>query len=92
MPYFFRKLTKDALPWPQTKRMSIFELFGGVLFGGIFLTPFIYGQYSYKTRTGLSGINFTQIRDNEDLFNPSVETATNYLEILQSDVKPGDHY
>lgn len=86
------KLAKEPLPWPQAKRIGIFELFGGIIFGGIFLTPFIYGQYSYKNRSGLSGINFNQLHDNDDLFNQSTETMDHYLEILQSDVKPGDHY
>ena len=92
MRYYFKKVTKEALPWPQAKRMGIIEFIGGITFGGLFFTPFIYGQYSYKTRSGLSAINFTQSTDYQDLFDPSVETTTNYAEMLQSDVKPGDHY
>ena len=95
MRYYFRKLVKEPLPWPQVKRINILELIGGIGFGAIFLTPFIYGQYSYKTRTGLSGVNFSRLSTTEDIFDPSAskETTTNFLtDILQSDIKPGDHY
>ena len=94
MPYFFRKLAKETAPWPQVKRLGILEFVGGITFGGIFLAPFVYSQYWYKTRTGLSAVNFVQLSDGDDIFDPgkSREKTKNFLNILQSDVKPGDHY
>ena len=91
MRYYFMKLAKPSAPWPQVGRLKIRELIGGLAFGSIFLSPFIYGQYSYKTRTGLSGLNFNPL-DHGDIVSANSEKATNFIEILQSDVKPGDHY
>ena len=89
-----RRATKAVLPWPQVKRLGLFEFIGFIGFGGIFMTPFVFGQYSYKTRSGLSGINFGQLAGYEDMFDPdsTVESTTNFMDILKSDVKPGDHY
>ena len=45
-------------PWPIVNRMKFREFIFGTFWGIVFLTPFVYGQYCYKTRTGISTINF----------------------------------
>lgn len=57
---FARKAPKNELPeWPQVHRIKLREIFMATFWGVVFFTPFVYAQYSYKTRTGLSSVNFS---------------------------------
>jgi len=80
---------KDLPPYPEVHRLRVGELVLGTFWGGVFLLPFVYGQYWYKTRSGLSAIDFYRLKSPDG--DPSLKTE-NLLASIQSSEKPGDRY
>ena len=81
------KVFKTLEDWPKVGRLKIRHLLLGTIWGGIFLFPTIYGQYCYKTRTGLSQIQFDNSKTSfRELYNN--KKTDDYLNLLKVETKP----
>ena len=85
-----RHFSSNTLPeYPIPPKLRIRDVVFGCFWFGIFLTPFVYGQYSYKYRTGISNINFN-VKHGKPYDISKEKKSQNYLrEMMKTDEKLG---
>lgn len=88
-----RQFCSESLPpYPEAPKLRIRDVVFGSFWFGVFLSPFIYGQYCYKTRKGISILDFS-VKNGKPNDIIKEKKSQNYLEnLMKTDEKLGDHF